>query len=72
MAAMTLIPLGFRGLPFHDPFHGPGSASHVGQEIELARGYPNRLSKAAAVRSAMSTTVRDLYAAVKAVRAGRR
>jgi hypothetical protein len=22
MAAMALIALGFRGIPFHDPFHG--------------------------------------------------
>ena len=25
---MALIALGFRGLPFHDPFHRPGNASH--------------------------------------------
>jgi hypothetical protein len=37
---MALTALGFRSLPFHDPFHGPGNASHVGQEIELARESP--------------------------------
>lgn len=37
------------------------------------RGVPaNTLSKSAAVRPAMSTTVRDLHVAVKAARAGRR
>jgi hypothetical protein len=30
MAAIALIALEFRGLPFHDPFHEPGNASHVG------------------------------------------
>jgi len=24
IAVMALIALAFRGLPFHDPFHGPG------------------------------------------------
>jgi hypothetical protein len=30
MAAMALIALGFRGIPFHDPFHGSA----------IGRGWP--------------------------------
>ena len=42
----------------------------VNFEVEV--GCSNTLSKSAGVTSAMSTTVRDLHVAVKAVCAGRR
>ena len=49
----------------------PGQRSRRMRDSNSRGVAPNTLSKSAAVRSAMSTTVRDLHVAVEAVRAGR-